>query len=181
MRTIAEQSRQNIILRKLLALVCVFAMVFQFANVTAFAAGIEGSNGTMNISSDSSYIYISYSGKWSNYIGEQISVSADNGTNLGSLSGITINQSNDGDDGSITVRNAWNSAISGASGSVSNSGKKEHYGYEKMKWSIQVPVSAYADYSFNGLNLSWGGKTVSLWYRAEQQKSRRQKNRQPRR
>lgn len=162
MRTIAEQSRQNIILRKLLALVCVFAMVFQFANVTAFAAGIEGSNGTMNISSDSSYIYISYSGKWSNYIGEQISVSADNGTNLGSLSGITINQSNDGDDGSITVRNAWNSAISGASGSVSNSGKKEHYGYEKMKWSIQVPVSAYADYSFNGLNLSWGGKTVSL-------------------
>ena len=162
MRTIAEQSRQNIILRKLLAFVCVFAMVFQFANVTAFAAGIEGSNGTMNISSDSSYIYISYSGKWSNYIGEQISVSADNGTNLGSLSGITINQSNDGDDGSITVRNAWNSAISGASGSVSNSGKKEHYGYEKMKWSVQVPVSAYADYSFNGLNLSWGGKTVSL-------------------
>ena len=38
MRTIAEQSRQNIILRKLFAFVCVFAMVFQFANVTAFAA-----------------------------------------------------------------------------------------------------------------------------------------------
>ena len=90
MRTIAEQSRQNIILRKLFAFVCVFAMVFQFANVTAFAAGIEGSNGTMNISSDSSYIYISYSGKWSDYIGEQISVSADNGTNLGSLSGIMM-------------------------------------------------------------------------------------------
>ncbi len=162
MRTIAEKAQQGKLFRKLLAFVCVFAMVFQFANVTAFAEGIEGSDGTMNISSDSSYIYISYSGKWSNYIGEQISVSADNGTNLGALGAITINQSNNDEDGSITVRNAWSSVISGAAGSVSNSGKKEHYGYEKMKWSIQVPVSAYADYSFNGLNLSWGGKTVSL-------------------
>lgn len=157
-----SDKRQHNILRQMIAIVCVFALVLQFGNVNAYAAGIDGSNGTMNISADGSYIYISYEGKWNNYIGEQIQVSADNGTNLGSLSGITINQSNDGDGGSITVRNAWSGAISGASGSVSNSGKQEYYGYKNMKWSIQVPVSAYADYTFSGLNLTWGGKTVSV-------------------
>lgn len=149
-------------MRKITAILCVCILVLQFGNVSAFAQGIDGNNGTMNISADSSYIYISYEGKWSNYIGEQITVAADNGVNLGALSGITINQSNDGDGGSLTVRNAWSSAISGASGTVSNSGKQQYYGYESMKWSIQVPVSAYADYSFSGLNLTWGGKTVSL-------------------
>ena len=148
--------------RRILAMICVFALVLQFGNVNAYAAGIDGSNGTMNITSDSSYIYISYEGKWNNYIGEQIQVAADNGTNLGALSGIVINQSNDGDSGSITVRNAWNGEISGAGGSVSNSGKQQYYGYEKMKWNIQVPVSIYSDYTFSGLNLTWGGKTVSL-------------------
>lgn len=157
-----KKARQHNLWRQILAAMCVFALVLQFGNVGVYAAGINGSDGTMNISADGSYIYISYEGKWNNYIGEQIQVSADNGTNLGSLSGITINQSNDGDGGSITVRNAWSGAISGASGSVSNSGKQEYYGYEKMKWSIQVPVSAYADYTFSGLNLTWGGKTVSV-------------------
>ena len=157
-----KTARQHNLWRQILAVMCVFALVLQFGNVGVYAAGINGSDGTMNISADGSYIYISYEGKWNNYIGEQIQVSADNGTNLGSLSGITINQSNDGDGGSITVRNAWSGAISGASGSVSNSGKQEYYGYEKMKWSIQVPVSAYADYTFSGLNLTWGGKTVSV-------------------
>ena len=161
MKKTSDKRRHNI-LRQLTAIICVFALVLQFGNVHAYAAGINGSNGTMNISADGSYIYISYEGTWNNYIGEQIQVSADNGTNLGSLSGITINQSNDGDGGSITVRNAWNSAISGASGSVSNSDKQEYYGYKNMKWSIQVPVSAYADYTFSGLNLTWGGKTVNV-------------------
>ena len=141
---------------------CVFALVLQFGNVNAYAAGIDGSNGTMNITSDNSYIYISYEGKWNNYIGEQIQVATDNGANLGALSAIGINQGNDGDSGSITVRDAWNSEISGAEGSVSNSGKQQYYGYEKMKWNIRVPVSTYSDYTFSKLNLSWGGKTVSL-------------------
>lgn len=141
---------------------CVFALVLQFGNVNAYAAGIDGSNGTMNITSDNSYIYISYEGKWNNYIGEQIQVATDNGVNLGALSAIGINQENDGDSGSITIRDAWNSEISGAEGSVSNSGKQQHYGYEKMKWNIRVPVSTYSDYTFSKLNLSWGGKTVSL-------------------
>lgn len=160
--TKTSDKRQRITFRRILAMMCVFALVLQFGNVNAYAAEIDGSNGTMNITSDSSYIYISYEGKWNNYIGEQIQVAADNGTNLGVLSGIVINQSNDGDSGSITVRNAWGGEISGAGGSVSNSDKQEYYGYKNMKWNIQVPVSTYSDYTFSGLNLTWGGKTVSL-------------------
>lgn len=160
--TKTSDKRQRITFRKILAMMCVFALVLQFGNVNAYAAGIDGSNGTMNITSDNSYIYISYEGKWNNYIGEQIQVATDNGVNLGALSAIGINQENDGDSGSITIRDAWNSEISGAEGSVSNSGKQQHYGYEKMKWNIRVPVSTYSDYTFSKLNLSWGGKTVSL-------------------
>lgn len=160
--TKTSDKRQRITFRKIMALMCVFALVLQFGNGNAYAAGIDGNNGTMNITSDSSYIYISYEGKWNNYIGEQIQVATDNGTDLGALSGIVINQGNDGDGGSITVRNAWGGEISGAEGNVSNSGKQQYYGYENMKWSIQVPVSAYSDYTFSGLKLTWGGKSVSL-------------------
>lgn len=154
--------RKKKIGKRIVALLCVFALSVQLWGMESFAASLEGSKGTMNISSDSSNIYISYEGEWSNYIGESIQLSADSGVALGALSAITLNSSNDGDGGSVRVCNAWSSEISGASGSVTNSGKKEHYGYETMKWNISVPVSTYADYDFSKMTFTWGGKSTTL-------------------
>lgn len=148
--------------RRLLALICVCALVIHFAGISVQAATIEGDSGKLKISSDASYLYISYSGDWSGYLGDKISVSADGAGDLGALSQIVLGQSNDGDGGSLTVLNSWYSAISGASGTVSNSDKKEYYGYEAMKWSIQVPISAYKDYTFSSMTFTWNGQSVTL-------------------
>lgn len=149
-------------IRNAMAMLCVFALVLQFGNITAKAASIDGGKGTLKVTSDSSYLYFSYSGEWSGQLSEQIGVSAEGAGSLGALSSIVLNQSNDGDGGSVKVLNAWYSSISGASGSVANSGKKQYYGYEKMKWSIQVPVSAYKDYNYTSMTFTWGGKSVTL-------------------
>lgn len=148
--------------KKWMALLCVFVMVLQFGNIKAYAASIDGGKGTLKVSADSSYLYFSYEGEWSNYLSDQIQVSTNSGDSLGALSAIALNQNNDGDSDSLTVRNAWSSSISGASGSVTNSGKKENYGYKNMKWNIQVPVSAYEEYSFTSMTFTWGGKSVTL-------------------
>lgn len=158
-----EQGQGNYFhIRKWLAILCVFVMVLQFGSITAYAASIDGEKGTLKISSDSSYLYFSYEGEWSNYLSEQIQVSTDGGDSLGSLSAISLNQNNDGDSDSLTVRNGWSSSIAGASGSVTNSDKKENYGYKNMKWNIQVPIAAYEEYSFSSMTFTWNGKSVVL-------------------
>lgn len=159
----AEQRQGNYFhIRKWLAILCVSVMVLQFGSITAYAASIDGEKGTLKISSDSSYLYFSYEGEWSNYLSEQIQVSTDGGDSLGALSAISLNQNNDGDSDNLTVRNGWSSSIAGASGSVTNSDKKENYGYKNMKWNIQVPIAAYGEYSFSSMTFTWNGKSVVL-------------------
>ena len=149
-------------IRRWMAVFGIFVLVLQLGSIQASAASIESGKGNLSVSADASYLYFNYEGEWSNYLSDQIQVSADGSGSLGALSAITLNQSNDGESGSLTVRNAWNGTIKGAGGSVTNSGKKEHYGYESMKWSIQLPISAYAEYSFQNMTFSWGGKSVTL-------------------
>lgn len=159
---IKQQHGNYLHIRKGLAILCVFVMVLQFGNITAYAASIDGEKGTLKVSSDSSYLYFNYEGEWLNYLSDQIQVSTNGGDSLGALSAIALNQNNDGDSSSLTVRNAWSSSISGASGSVTNSDKKENYGYKNMKWNIQVPIAAYGEYSFSSMTFTWNGKSVTL-------------------
>ena len=149
-------------IRKILSFICIVGLCLQIAAVDVHAQTISNGNGTMQITSDAGYIYISYEGAWSNYIGERIRLQTDTGVDLGAYSELVLNAGNNEETGSFTVSNAWGSAISGASAIVTNYDKQQYYGYGSMKWNMQVPVSTYADYDFSNLTLSWGGQSVTM-------------------
>lgn len=145
-----------------MAVLCIFVLLLQIGGIQVEAASLEGKKGTLSVSADSSYLYFRYEGEWSDYLSSQIQVATDGSESLGALSAISLNQNNDEESSSLTVRNAWNSAIEGAEGSVTNTGENKEHGYKSMKWSMQVPIRAYEEYSFHNMTFSWGGKSVTL-------------------
>lgn len=146
----------------MIACICVAALMLQIGGVTVQAAGLSNGSGTMQVSAGGGYLYFSYEGPWSNYIGERIQLRTDSGADLGAMSEIVINAGNNDESGSFSVNNAWGSAISGAGGTVTNFDKQQYYGYGSMKWTMQVPVSAYAAYDFSNLTVSWGGQSTTM-------------------
>lgn len=103
------------------------------------AATFEDNGNTVDIYTDNNYLCIRYNGSWSGYLNEHFDLSAD-GVSLDRLNAIILNNENNGDGSSFSVKDAWSSEISGASGTVTNTGKKQYYGYEFMTWKIQVPL-----------------------------------------
>lgn len=153
-------------MKKWLAVFSVFVLVLQMGGGTVCAAAISGDKGDLSITSDANYLYFSYEGSWVSYLSERIQVATD-GTGLGALAALSFSASNEGDSGKITVTDAWGTSILGASGSVTNSDKKESYGYENMKWSVKVPLSTYASLDAGNMTFTWGGKSVTLKVKEE--------------
>lgn len=143
--------------------ICASALGTSFS---AVAKTIQGTNGTMNITSDDNYIYLSYEGAWSYYLSTNIGVSADNAY-LGNLGAINLNQSITAPAGELTVLDAWSGPISGASGTFTNSGEGDNDTYQTIKWSVKIPLSTYENVNADAISLSWEGQTATVATKSE--------------
>ena len=97
----------------------------------------------------------------SGYLNEHFDLSAD-GVSLDRLNAIILNNENNGDESSFSVKDAWSSEISGASGTVTNTGKKQYYGYEFMTWKIQVPLDTYEAFNLDTLKVTYKGQSTEV-------------------
>lgn len=125
------------------------------------AATFEDNGNTVDIYTDNNYLCIRYNGSWSGYLNERFDLSAD-GVSLDRLNAIILNNGNNGDGSSFSVKDAWSSEISGASGTVTNTGKKQYYGYEFMTWKIQVPLDTYASFNLDTLKVTYKGQSTEV-------------------
>ena len=125
------------------------------------AATFEDNGNTVDIYTDNNYLCIRYNGSWSGYLNEHFDLSAD-GVSLDRLNAIILNNENNGDGSSFSVKDAWSSEISGASGTVTNTGKKQYYGYEFMTWKIQVPLDTYEAFNLYTLKVTYKGKSTEV-------------------
>lgn len=125
------------------------------------AATFEDNGNTVDIYTDNNYLCIRYNGSWSGYLNERFDLSAD-GVSLDRLNAIILNNENNGDGSSFSVKDAWSSEISGASGTVTNTGKKQYYGYEFMTWKIQVPLDTYASFNLDTLKVTYKGQSTEV-------------------
>ena len=125
------------------------------------AATFEDNGNTVDIYTDNDYLCIRYNGSWSGYLNERFDLSAD-GVSLDRLNAIILNNGNNGDGSSFSVKDAWSSEISGASGTVTNTGKKQYYGYEFMTWKIQVPLDTYASFNLDTLKVTYKGQSTEV-------------------
>ena len=125
------------------------------------AATFEDNGNTVDIYTDNNYLCIRYNGSWSGYLNEHFDLSAD-GVSLDRLNAIILNNENNGDGSSFSVKDAWSSEISGASGTVTNTGKKQYYGYEFMTWKIQVPLDTYEAYNLDTLKVTYKGQSTEV-------------------
>ena len=55
-------------IRKILSFICIVGLCLQIAAVDVHAQTISNGSGTMQITSDAGYVYISYEGAWRGYI-----------------------------------------------------------------------------------------------------------------
>lgn len=125
------------------------------------AATFEDNGNTVDIYTDNDYLCIRYNGSWSGYLNERFDLSAD-GVSLDRLNAIILNNGNNGDGSSFSVKDAWSSEISGASGTVTNTGKKQYYGYEFMTWKIQVPLDTYEAFNLDTLKVTYKGQSTEV-------------------
>ncbi len=125
------------------------------------AATFEDNGNTVDIYTDNDYLCIRYNGSWSGYLNERFDLSAD-GVSLDRLNAIILNNGNNGDGSSFSVKDAWSSEISGASGMVTNTGKKQYYGYEFMTWKIQVPLDTYEAFNLDTLKVTYKGQSTEV-------------------
>lgn len=122
------------------------------------AATFEDNGNTVD---NNNYLCIRYNGSWSGYLNERFDLSAD-GVSLDRLNAIILNNENNGDGSSFSVKDAWSSEISGASGTVTNTGKKQYYGYEFMTWKIQVPLDTYEAFNLDTLKVTYKGQSTEV-------------------
>lgn len=125
------------------------------------AATFEDNGNTVDIYTDNDYLCIRYNGSWSGYLNERFDLSAD-GVSLDRLNAIILNNENNGDGSSFSVKDAWSSEISGAFGTVTNTGKKQYYGYEFMTWKIQVPLDTYEAFNLDTLKVTYKGQSTEV-------------------
>lgn len=153
-------------MKKLLAVLAVFVFALQTGGGLVQAETISGDKGDLSITSDAEYIYFTYEGSWSSYVSEKVQVAVD-GANLDKLKTLSFDMSAEKDSGKVDVRNAWSGAVQGASGTFTCSDKKQSYGYEKLKWTVKVPLSTYEAFNPEKMTFTWGGKSTTLTVKEE--------------
>ena len=113
-------------MKRLTGIITAICMVIIFSGVSIFGSQAQtlsdGNGGSMEVTTDGEYIYLEYSGSWTNYIQQIFDISVNGQTAPGALSKLVINTGNNGDGSSFNVLNAWYQAIDGATGYTTNTG-----------------------------------------------------------
>lgn len=157
---------RRIKIKRLTGIITAVCMVIIFSGVSIFGSQAQtfydGNGGSVEVTTDGEYIYLEYSGSWTNYIQQTFDVSVNGQTAPGALSKLVINTGNNGDGSSFSVLNAWYQAIDGAAGYTTNTGASSSgWGYADMSWSAKVPVSTYGTAVMN-ITIGWNGNTAKL-------------------
>lgn len=153
-------------IKRLTGIITAVCMVIIFSGVSIFGSQAQtlsdGNGGSMEVTTDGEYIYLEYSGSWTNYIQQIFDISVNGQTAPGALSKLVINTGNNGDGSSFNVLNAWYQAIDGATGYTTNTGASSSgWGYADMSWSAKVPVSTYGT-DVRNITIGWNGNTAEL-------------------
>lgn len=153
-------------MKRLTGIITAICMVIIFSGVSIFGSQAQtlsdGNGGSMEVTTDGEYIYLEYSGSWTNYIQQIFDISLNGQTAPGALSKLVINTGNNGDGSSFNVLNAWYQAIDGATGYTTNTGASSSgWGYADMSWSAKVPVSTYGT-DVRNITIGWNGNTAEL-------------------
>lgn len=153
-------------MKRLTGIITAICMVIIFSGVSIFGSQAQtlsdGNGGSMEVTTDGEYIYLEYSGSWTNYIQQIFDISVNGQTAPGALSKLVINTGNNGDGSSFNVLNAWYQAIGGATGYTTNTGASSSgWGYADMSWSAKVPVSTYGT-DVRNITIGWNGNTAEL-------------------
>lgn len=153
-------------MKRLTGIITAICMVIIFSGVSIFGSQAQtlsdGNGGSMEVTTDGEYIYLEYSGSWTNYIQQIFDISVNGQTAPGALSKLVINTGNNGDGSSFNVLNAWYQAIDGATGYTTNTGASSSgWGYADMSWSAKVPVSTYGT-DVRNITIGWNGNTAEL-------------------
>lgn len=153
-------------MKRLTGVITAICMVIIFSGVSIFGSQAQTlsdeNGGSMEVTTDGEYIYLEYSGLWTNYIQQIFDISVNGQTAPGALSKLVINTGNNGDGSSFNVLNAWYQAIDGATGYTTNTGASSSgWGYADMSWSAKVPVSTYGT-DVRNITIGWNGNTAEL-------------------
>ena len=153
-------------MKRLTGVITAICMVIIFSGVSIFGSQAQTlsdeNGGSMEVTTDGEYIYLEYSGSWTNYIQQIFYISVNGQTAPGALSKLVINTGNNGDGSSFNVLNAWYQAIDGATGYTTNTGASSSgWGYADMSWSAKVPVSTYGT-DVRNITIGWNGNTAEL-------------------
>ena len=153
-------------MKRLTGIITAICMVIIFSGVSIFGSQAQtlsdGNGGSMEVTTDGEYIYLEYSGSWTNYIQQIFDISVNGQTAPGALSKLVINTGNNGDGSSFNVLNAWYQAIDGATGYTTNTGASSSgWGYADMSWSAKVPVSTYGT-DVRNITIGWNDNTAKL-------------------
>lgn len=153
-------------IKRLTGIITAVCMVIVFSGVSIFGSQAQtlsdGNGGSIEVTTDGEYIYLEYSGSWTNYIQQIFDISVNGQTAPGALSKLVINTGNNGDGSSFNVLNAWYQAIDGAAGYTTNAGASSSgWGYADMSWSAKVPVSTYGT-DVRNITIGWNGNTAEL-------------------
>lgn len=153
-------------MKRLTGIITAICMVIIFSGVSIFGSQAQTlsdeNGGSMEVTTDGEYIYLEYSGSWTNYIQQIFDISVNGQTAPGALSKLVINTGNNGDGSSFNVLNAWYQAIDGATGYTTNTGASSSgWGYADMSWSAKVPVSTYGT-DVRNITIDWNGNTAEL-------------------
>lgn len=153
-------------MKRLTGVITAICMVIIFSGVSIFGSQAQTlsdeNGGSMEVTTDGEYIYLEYSGSWTNYIQQIFDISVNGQTAPGALSKLVINTGNNGDGSSFNVLNAWYQAIDGATGYTTNTGASSSgWGYADMSWGAKVPVSTYGT-DVRNITIGWNGNTAEL-------------------
>lgn len=153
-------------IKRLTGIITAVCMVIIFSGVSIFGSQAQTlsdeNGGSIEVTTDGEYIYLEYSGSWTNYIQQIFDISVNGQTAPGALSKLVINTGNNGDGSSFNVLNAWYQAIDGAAGYTTNAGASSSgWGYADMSWSAKVPVSTYGT-DVRNITIGWNGNTAGL-------------------
>lgn len=149
--------------------VSAFAYLLSFIFVVSMSLGtlvygadntIQTEKGTLTASADDTYLYLTYEGPWDYNIQERIGISVNGTAVSGQYGDIILNTGNTSESQSLQVRDSWWSPISGASGTVQNSGAVNGT-YTTTTWKLQIPISTYG-ISIDTLGVTWQNQTLTV-------------------
>ena len=153
-------------IKRLTGTITAVCMVIIFSGISIFGSQAQtlsdGNGGNIEVTTDGEYIYLEYSGSWTNYIQQTFDISVNGQTAPGALSNLVINTGNNGDGSSFSLLNAWYQAIDNATGYTTNTGASSSgWGYASMSWNAKVPVSTYGT-DVQNITIGWNGNTAEI-------------------